>query len=759
MYIIELVDRQSLMKIKDIEIVNEPTLNEEINAAYTFEFEAHYKAKSDFHSNNLVKVEGQYFQIVRAVKSRQNTISLSVQCEHVSYELIDEEDGIEEYEDTAQGMLTSILSGTRFTLGSCINTIPQYYKPSTLEVRQRLIDITHLFGGELIFDNFTVHLVPQRGNNKGLKVELGINLLGVTEEIDYVEGTTAYEIDLVDLAEISDYELNFSSAEIGDTIEIIDSELGIHTSERILSIQRNPFKPQLPTLTVGDYIRDFTEYIKEEKEDKEKEDDKGLLAQFKVGKIDCLALEDRIDAKSAVLDYIKDTSLQGVIPSADVELTENQTGVFASLKSDYSSYKLTAIITTETDSGLTSNFYELPNPTVSSLVLPQKNISVSVTLVITKVPFADLVNGKVPVVEDGENATFLEAYGVRFLINDNADGFLEDFKVGTVDALTFDDIECTDAVKAYIKGQKPNPHATWEYETEKLKGIYASLKEQYKNHHLTFIHTKIAAGKTTTEVRKMPFANARIMEIPTAKDDSVIMVITKDPFESLTTTNVDKSFIKAFGIRFKLARDFFLEEFRIGETDYLLDEGIEVEKDELASINTEIEYAAKTEFTGLFLKLKSTYSDYTISIKEYTKSGSTVHQYTDAYKSKELPGNLTALTITVSKGDEKQLFGVKFVKKEGAEPVERLYLEFGTCSLADTMTLTFENGPYDEIKSIATGFTGYGFLTSDITISVEPNEIDGKITSLSAYATNTDAAVTVNFQAVCMKLEGGYLDD
>lgn len=284
MYIIELVDRQSLIKIKDIEIVNDPTLNEEINAAYTFEFEAHYKAKSDFHSNVLVKVEGQYFQIVRVVKSRQNSLSLSVQCEHVSYELIDDEDVAEEYEDSAQGMLNSILLGTRFNLGNCMWTDFQYYKPSTPEVRQRLIDIAHLFGGELIFDNFTVHLVPQRGSNKELKVELGVNLLGVTEEINYVEGTTAYEIDLVDLAEVSGYELDFSSAEIGDTIEIIDSELGIHTSERILSIQRNPFKPQLPTLTVGDYIRDFTEYIKEEEEEKEKKRIKVFLLNLKLAK-------------------------------------------------------------------------------------------------------------------------------------------------------------------------------------------------------------------------------------------------------------------------------------------------------------------------------------------------------------------------------------------------------------------------------------------------------------------------------------------
>lgn len=293
-----------------------------------------------------------------------------------------------------------------------------------------------------------------------------------------------------------------------------------------------------------------------------------------------------------------------MIPSADCELTENQTGVVASLKPDYSSHKLTAIITTETNNGLITNFYELPDPAVSSLVLPQQNISVSVTLVVTKEPFADLVNGKIPIVESGENATFLEAYGVRFLINDNADGFLEHFKIGTVDALTFDDIECTGEVKAYIKGQKLHPHALWEYETEKLKGIYASLKEQYKNHHLTFIHTKVVAGKTTTEIRKMPFANARITEVPTAKDDSVIMVVTKEPFESVTAANVDKSIIKAFGIRFKVARDIFLEEFKIGETDYLQHEGIEIEKDGLASIKVEIEYTAIDEFAGLFLKLK-----------------------------------------------------------------------------------------------------------------------------------------------------------
>ncbi len=220
----------------------------------------------------------------------------------MSYELIIEGDYEEDWEieSTAQGMLNSIFSGTRFTLKNCISTNFAYYRTKKKDKRQQAIDVANLFGGELHFDNFEVHLVHQRGSDKDLDIELGVNLLGVMEEIDFVEGTTAYELDLVDLSRINGYELDFSAAEIGDTIGIIDNVLGINTKERIVAIEYNPFKRQLPTVTVGQYIRDFTEYMRDEEEAITKTNDTWLEV-FQIGDTNVL-YENDLEKNGALVE-------------------------------------------------------------------------------------------------------------------------------------------------------------------------------------------------------------------------------------------------------------------------------------------------------------------------------------------------------------------------------------------------------------------------------------------------------------------------
>src|SRR5690606_37617376 len=147
----------------------------------------------------------------------------------------------------------------------------------------------------------------------------------------------------------------------------------------------------------------------------------------------------------------------------------------------------------------------------------------------------------------------------------------------------------------------------------------------------------------------------------------------------------------------------------------LLVDGLKIENDNSASIIVEVDYEEKNDFTGLFVKLKQAYSDYSISVREYTANSSTTGAYTNAYKSKTYPNNLVALTVTVSKGSDKQIYGLKFRVGEVFRE-ERLYLEFGTAPLASDMSLAFQNGPYDEIKSITTGLTGSNSLTDNVSI-------------------------------------------
>ena len=84
----------------------------------------------------------------------------------------------------------------------------------------------------------------------------------------------------------------------------------------------------------------------------------------------------------------------------------------------------------------------------------------------------------------------------------------------------------------------------------------------------------------------------------------------------------------------------------------------------MKSISTEVNFSQPDELTGLFIKLKEDYLDYEIKVKEYSATTTTDGPYQDSYTTKKFPGDLTALSVTVSKGKENNYYGVKFVQGE-----------------------------------------------------------------------------------------------
>ncbi|MFF5994789.1 phage tail protein [Lysinibacillus sp. KU-BSD001] len=778
-YVVDLVDKQTLSPAGTVNIINEPTLTEEINAGYTFELEVHYMAKNSLNNNVLIEVGEQYFQIAKVIKARNDSISLTVQCEHVSYELIDEIDMTEEYEDTAHGMLASILSGTRFALGPCIVTGSQYYKPSSTEVRQRLIDIANLFGGELVFDNFTISLVQQRGSNKGLKVELGVNLLGVTEEMDYVDNTTAYELDLVDLAEVNGYELDFSKAEIGDTIQIVDNELGIDTTERILSIQSNPFKPQLPVVTVGDYIRDLTEYFKpEEKDEKEEKDTKSLFKQFKIGGIDLL--EKSTDASKDVIEYLSDKYTTGVEVSTTYNTLKDQlTGIVVELQS--SSQRLSIVRTTVNDVGIElATITEITSPTqLASVVLNKEE---SIVAVISPQPLQSYLDN--PKLAEGAE---IHAIGIKVTFADDARTFFETFSVGDVSVIGLENSDATEVIAQYITNPSQSPIAVAEKEVEDfLVGLNVKPAEEYKKWFVTLIHSKNdGQGNWTHTTHSMPIANFASFKVPNNVQDSVILVISNEPWENIKNgTSSPNAYYKAFGATFLLfeapppvyvASDFFTK-LNVGDVDMLdivsneTDGVIRYIKGQITEVIATSLYTNIEQLTGLFAQLKTEYKNRYLTLFDHSNGTMKVVDYSATAQLWKYPATLEGsrsfviviteepfsnINATNVKNKFLAAFGAK-VEIDTTEPIteEKLYLEFGTVNLADQMQLVLKNGPYDEIKSITTGLTSDAEITTDVTIKAKPiKNAEGKYETIDLTATNATATGKVNAHVVCMKVE------
>lgn len=267
--VIYIVDPATLARRLPIKNVINPLISEQINAHYTFTFDTVFDDKTKYiNIANIIEVDDDYFQVGRIVKKRETSVTMSVSCEHVSYVLLDSGKypmPFKDIENTPRNIMSALLRNTGFTVGTVEIDGSFYIKPNSDNIRGTLIELANLVGGELVWNKFTVSLVNQRGQNKGLEFKLGENLIGVTEEIDATGDVPrrALEVDVLDLARVTGYEY-LKTVELGDTVRTYDPELEIDETLRIVSRDYNPFQKINPRVSIGNIIRDFTGYVKDE---------------------------------------------------------------------------------------------------------------------------------------------------------------------------------------------------------------------------------------------------------------------------------------------------------------------------------------------------------------------------------------------------------------------------------------------------------------------------------------------------------------
>lgn len=89
---IKIID-SSLRRLTILKLVDSANCIEEINGENKLDFTAVYdeKAAEYIHENNLVELDGDYFDIIYYLKQQNDdgTLTIQVQSEHVSYRLND----------------------------------------------------------------------------------------------------------------------------------------------------------------------------------------------------------------------------------------------------------------------------------------------------------------------------------------------------------------------------------------------------------------------------------------------------------------------------------------------------------------------------------------------------------------------------------------------------------------------------------------------------------------------------------------------
>ena len=174
------------------DFISHPLITEELNGAYTLEFEY---AKDGYLSEylieqNIIKANGQAFRIWNIKKDMQK---ITVFAKHIFFDLsFNFLADVFPTNLTAQSALTWMLNraavATNFSAtGNCTQTA------STRYVRKNFIDavfnednaLLKKFGGELSYDNFNITVHEHRGTNDNFSIRYKKNLTGIDFNLDF----------------------------------------------------------------------------------------------------------------------------------------------------------------------------------------------------------------------------------------------------------------------------------------------------------------------------------------------------------------------------------------------------------------------------------------------------------------------------------------------------------------------------------------------------------------------------------------------
>ena len=777
-YSIRVLDAGASAEVGELKNIVNAEVYEVINDQYTADVEiAENKFPSFLQYPNLLEIEGDYFLIAGIDKQRNNSKSIRINLEHVSYLLnnpfngpITVEGEEERYEGAPGDILSRVWGLGAFQIVDLVGGFYEY-RPSAKGGRSRINEFVRQNGLEVEYDKFSVIIHTRRGGNNGLVLEVGKNIESIQQKIDLNDNFSleyAHEVEIIDFSKMTGAQKqDIASAELGDTVTMIDTDLAIHATERIVGRRYNPLFKETPQLDVGQIIRDFVTY-EDEKEEEEKEEDSRTnyyLEKFQIGDVDCLNLNG--------VELDDDEALpEGISADIDYTLFGKLKGVSLQLKPNYSNYHIT-VYKVYDDGDFETLDYATNQSIINSWTLPAEGIA-GIGVLVTSKPFNTF---------DADKDDFKQ-YGVNF--NRIALDVLREFKVGKENVLglsgieIFPESELPDEIDAEIPYEELNEH----------KGLVLSLKKAYRDWYVkltTYDEKGASTDYNFSDIKDV----VATWTLPNKDIEAIVVTVMEQPPDQFNANQHQQAL---YGVKFAseedeedeeppgTAEDYF-SEFRIGTEDMSSTVSDETEqvinyiKGNATDVIATAFHTTAEQLTGLFARLKGDYSDYNLTVMDYRDNGTdgtfAVSGYSTATTSWKYPedengSRSVVLVITeepfsnlnADNVDEKFImaFGVN-VEIGEPETVEKLYLEYGTCALADEMTLTFENGPYDEIKSVTTGLTGDSATSLDVTITVQSDEGEGGISSLKAYTTNVNEAATVNFQVICMKKERAEVSD
>ena len=211
-----------------------------VNAESILRFEAadDGTGKTDLlQSPSYIIFDGLLFDVSYIEQRRTERVSYRVECEHVSYRLLDLEPA-ERYEGSPPSILMELLSQTDLVPG-----LVEYpdgsivFETGAANKLSALREFAAQLGLKIDFSGWVISLRDISNRNRGFSARFGKNIQGIRKIIDRRKNETSYEVDLADLRNhplYADFQ-ELERVEEGDEIRIVDEAMGIDAIQRVVS--------------------------------------------------------------------------------------------------------------------------------------------------------------------------------------------------------------------------------------------------------------------------------------------------------------------------------------------------------------------------------------------------------------------------------------------------------------------------------------------------------------------------------------------
>jgi|LSQX01.3.fsa_nt_gb hypothetical protein len=246
------LNRQAILK----EAI-EPNRFEEINGENTLTFSTilDEKASTYVDENSIIEIDEDYFDLVYYSKNQNEdgTLTIDVEAEHVSYRLNNY--SLEYYTKTGTPteILTELLTGTGFTVGTVEYSAEMTYSAQEAKSkRQMIMELVALLGGEIDFEKFEVSILTHRGSTAPRILTTGKNIRIISKVYNKRETDesgnplVAYTCEPI---QPTGY-----SFMLGDEVLLIQKDLDIQETLRIVRLGYNPYNPMTAEIELANFI-------------------------------------------------------------------------------------------------------------------------------------------------------------------------------------------------------------------------------------------------------------------------------------------------------------------------------------------------------------------------------------------------------------------------------------------------------------------------------------------------------------------------